>query len=418
MGQGIPGCQASGRSPWRDREPRYARSDAPAARSATVGGGSGRPMTRQGPEVTTRRGTRVRVARSLDELEPFREAWARLQGRQFATDPDVFLSSSPGSRRRCVPTWSRSSAGAKSRRSCSAGSRIFGSRHASATGPSTRRASARSPSSTAVSLATSAARAPRSCSPRSAAPSRAAKSTSCASATSTPAPAPSGGRRHAEHPARARRPGHCPSGACGPELVRRVPGLALAQYAQERDALPSTAREALGDRLSLRIFRGASEGDRVFTDLGIVARKTYQHALGVAFAQRQLERRIVTLLMERGWFRAYVLYLDGEPISFWHGHAYQASLPGCPATTPRTPISGRELRPLPAHRGDLCADDAVVPDSAGATRNTSAACRRGADSSRTCTCSPLRPRAARRTSRAARCSRRSPACGASSPAPR
>ena len=47
-------------------------------------------MTRQGPEVATRRGTRVRVARSLDELAPFREAWARLQGRQFATDPDVF----------------------------------------------------------------------------------------------------------------------------------------------------------------------------------------------------------------------------------------------------------------------------------------------------------------------------------------
>ena len=26
--------------------------------------------------------------------------------------------------------------------------------------------------------------------------------------------------------------------------------------------------------------------------------------------------------MERGWFRAYVLYLDGEPIAFWQGQAY------------------------------------------------------------------------------------------------
>ena len=167
-------------------------------------------------------------------------------------------------------------------------------------------------------------------------------------------PAPSGGRRHAEHPARARRPGHCPSGARGPELVRRVPGLALAQYAKSATRYLRRLEKRFGDRLSLRIFRGASEGDRVFTDLGIVARKTYQHALGVAFAQRQLERRIVTLLMERGWFRAYVLYLDGEPISFWHGHAYRgAFVTGVPGYDPAYRSPGRELRPLPAHRGPL-----------------------------------------------------------------
>ncbi|MET1009933.1 MAG: hypothetical protein ABWY96_07785, partial [Gaiellaceae bacterium] len=26
----------------------------------------------------------------MDELEPLREAWEQLQGRQFSTDPDVF----------------------------------------------------------------------------------------------------------------------------------------------------------------------------------------------------------------------------------------------------------------------------------------------------------------------------------------
>ena len=36
--------------------------------------------------------SRVVVARSFEELEPLRGAWERLQGRHFATDPDVFPS--------------------------------------------------------------------------------------------------------------------------------------------------------------------------------------------------------------------------------------------------------------------------------------------------------------------------------------
>ena len=36
--------------------------------------------------------SRVVVARSFEELEPLRDAWERLQGRHFATDPDVFPS--------------------------------------------------------------------------------------------------------------------------------------------------------------------------------------------------------------------------------------------------------------------------------------------------------------------------------------
>jgi CelD/BcsL family acetyltransferase involved in cellulose biosynthesis len=78
-----------------------------------------------------------------------------------------------------------------------------------------------------------------------------------------------------------------------------------------------------GERLELRTYRDASESGRVFRDLPTVAARTYQHGLGVAFAQTEAQRRLTTELMERGWFRAYVLYLDGEPVAFWHGHAYR-----------------------------------------------------------------------------------------------
>ena len=118
--------------------------------------------------------------------------------------------------------------------------------------------------------------------------------------------------------------------------------------------------KSFGDRLSFRIFRGASEGDRVFTDLAAVARKTYQHALGVAFAQSEFERRIVRLLMNRGWFRAYVLYLDGEPISFWHGHAYRGAffigIPGYDPAYADLRVGNYVLYRLIE---DLCADDTI-----------------------------------------------------------
>jgi CelD/BcsL family acetyltransferase involved in cellulose biosynthesis len=86
---------------------------------------------------------------------------------------------------------------------------------------------------------------------------------------------------------------------------------------------PKRLEKEFADRLSLEVFRDVADSERVFADLRRVAEKTYQQGLGVAFAQTPLQRRITTLQMERGWFRAYVLYLDGEPIAFWQGYAYR-----------------------------------------------------------------------------------------------
>jgi CelD/BcsL family acetyltransferase involved in cellulose biosynthesis len=83
--------------------------------------------------------------------------------------------------------------------------------------------------------------------------------------------------------------------------------------------------KAHGDRLSIATLRGVEDADRVFRDLAAVASKTYQHGLGVAFAATEEQRALTLLGLERGWFRAYVLYLDAVPIAFWPGYVYAST---------------------------------------------------------------------------------------------
>jgi CelD/BcsL family acetyltransferase involved in cellulose biosynthesis len=77
-----------------------------------------------------------------------------------------------------------------------------------------------------------------------------------------------------------------------------------------------------GDGLSLELLDRPEQIDRIFEELESVASLTYQSALGVAFADTATRRRLVELALDRGWFRAYVLYLEGRPIAFWTGHLY------------------------------------------------------------------------------------------------
>ena len=77
-----------------------------------------------------------------------------------------------------------------------------------------------------------------------------------------------------------------------------------------------------GDDLSLELLDRPEQIDRIFEELESVASLTYQNALGVAFADTATRRRLVELALARGWFRAYVLYLEGRPIAFWTGHLY------------------------------------------------------------------------------------------------
>ena len=64
--------------------------------------------------------------------------------------------------------------------------------------------------------------------------------------------------------------------------------------------------------------------------------------------------------MERGWFRAYVLYLDDEPIAFWQGQAYNGvfstGVPGFDPAYAEHRVGNYVLFKLIA---DLCADESI-----------------------------------------------------------
>jgi CelD/BcsL family acetyltransferase involved in cellulose biosynthesis len=115
-----------------------------------------------------------------------------------------------------------------------------------------------------------------------------------------------------------------------------------------------------GDRLDVRVFREPSELDELFEQVGQIAEKTYQGGLGVAFTGDELQRSLTRLAMERGWFRAWVLSLDGTPCAFWHGEAYRGvfriGIPGYDPAFGHLRVGNFVLMRLIE---DLCADDDV-----------------------------------------------------------
>ena len=83
---------------------------------------------------------------------------------------------------------------------------------------------------------------------------------------------------------------------------------------------------ALTPGLAFRVLREPKDAERALTDLEHVAARTYQRALGAGFADTPMYRRIVSLALERGWLRAYVLYHDEVPIAFWQAYVYRNTM--------------------------------------------------------------------------------------------
>jgi hypothetical protein len=115
-----------------------------------------------------------------------------------------------------------------------------------------------------------------------------------------------------------------------------------------------------GERLSVKIFRAPEEIDQLFAAMDRVSAKTYQRALRVGFDDSQEQRETIALALDRGWFRAYVLYLDAEPIAYRSGFVYRGRFTG--SKTGYDPKYGNDrvgtylLVRLIDH---LCADNAV-----------------------------------------------------------
>jgi CelD/BcsL family acetyltransferase involved in cellulose biosynthesis len=78
-----------------------------------------------------------------------------------------------------------------------------------------------------------------------------------------------------------------------------------------------------GDRIVLRDAWRLDELDDLVRDVEQVAAKSWQRGLGVGFVDDARWRARTTLALERGWLRALVLYVDGQPIAFWMGDVFR-----------------------------------------------------------------------------------------------
>lgn len=79
---------------------------------------------------------------------------------------------------------------------------------------------------------------------------------------------------------------------------------------------------AFPDAIELRSFRDPADLDRLLADTRAVYEGTYHRALGVGFSDSGVERELTALALARGWFRGFVLYVNGKPCAFWHGIRY------------------------------------------------------------------------------------------------
>ncbi|MGH3131631.1 MAG: GNAT family N-acetyltransferase, partial [Gaiellaceae bacterium] len=306
--------------------------------------------------------TRVTVARSVEELEALREPWKQLQGRHFPTDPDAFLTileHQPQAMRPHVLLLERDGEPRSLvlgrvedlRLSAKLGYKeIFAPRMRSITVVNEGLLGDASEESAHILLAELRA-------------SLAAGEADVVRLRNLRLGSPLHRVARSAPPALCRQ--HVSSPAVHWELD--LPG-SPDEFLR---SLSSSTREGVrrygrklekeyGERLSLRIFREPAEIDELFEQVEVVSAKTYQGGLGVAFAGDALQRSLTALAMERGWFRAWVLSLDGEPVAFWHGEAYRGvfriGVPGYDPAHARLRVGNYVLMRLVA---DLCAEEGV-----------------------------------------------------------
>lgn len=99
-----------------------------------------------------------------------------------------------------------------------------------------------------------------------------------------------------------------------------------ARSAKTRSNVKRYARrleDRYGDGAVLRLFHRPEELPELLRDTADVFARTYQRGLGVGQAHGDSEQALQRLAAERGWLRAFVLYLDGAPRAFWHGTLYR-----------------------------------------------------------------------------------------------
>jgi Acetyltransferase (GNAT) domain len=100
----------------------------------------------------------------------------------------------------------------------------------------------------------------------------------------------------------------------------------LARMPRRKSALRYARKleREFGERLEVRRYTSVEDLERVLDDLESVAGRSYQRGLGVGFDAAR-HGGLVRLDMERGWFDAWILYVDSVPRAFEMGTTYQGT---------------------------------------------------------------------------------------------
>lgn len=83
--------------------------------------------------------------------------------------------------------------------------------------------------------------------------------------------------------------------------------------------------QAFPEGLEIKCFHEPAALDRMFADVEMVAKKTYQRGLGVGFINNPEMRERMWQSAENGWLRAYVLYVGANPSAFWIGSVFDST---------------------------------------------------------------------------------------------
>lgn len=114
-----------------------------------------------------------------------------------------------------------------------------------------------------------------------------------------------------------------------------------------------------GERLQVKRLEFPGDLETALRDLEAVAATTYQRGLHAGF-QAERDRPLIELGLEQGWFRTWILYIDGAPCAFEIGRLYDNALvieaKGYDPSWARQHVGKYlQLRLIE----DLCADDEV-----------------------------------------------------------
>ena len=113
---------------------------------------------------------------------------------------------------------------------------------------------------------------------------------------------------------------------CSAKLPASIEEIYAGWTAKSRKNLKWQAKQlvnAFAGDVTVRCFRESSELERMMQDVEAVARKAWQRAAGEeGFRDNAETRQRFLFEAQKGWLRAYVLYLAGSPSAFWRGALY------------------------------------------------------------------------------------------------